>query len=130
MRDREIWLLPQHGRCHLQNPHYEPCELGQSVFAVMMADALVLHMKQVCQFANLEAVAGGQNHGVAAFLQLLDDGLEERNVRRVLQIDPYLFARHLLKDLQRGFGKGTHGRVGRGWGGCRRVGTTLTGKWL
>ena len=80
MRDREIRLLPQHGGRHLQNPNQQPRELGQSVLAIVMANALVLHVKQIRQLADLKAVAGGQNNGVAALFQLFHDGLEERDM--------------------------------------------------
>ena len=40
------------------------------------------------QFANLERITGGQYHGVPASFQFPDDGFEEWNVRRVVQINP------------------------------------------
>ena len=118
--------LPQHGRRHLQNPHHQSRELGQSVLAIVMANALVLHVKQIRQFADLEAVAGGQNHGVASLLQLFHDGLEERNVRRILQINPNLLTRRFFDNLRPGIRKGGHGRFGRGWFYHRRIGTTFS----
>ena len=40
------------------------------------------------QVAHLESIARGDEQGKAARSKLLDDWLEERNMRRVIEVDP------------------------------------------
>ena len=62
------------------------------MLAVMVAYSFVRKFKKVCEIAHLKAVPGSQQNCVTALFEFLDDGLEEWNVRRVFQIDPYAFS--------------------------------------
>lgn len=57
----------------------------------MPADLNILQFFLVSQFADLEGVTGGYDQRKSTVTELVYDWLEERNVRRVVQIDPNLW---------------------------------------
>jgi hypothetical protein len=62
------------------------------VLAVVVSDSLVLDVKQVRQLTDLETISGSHQHRVSTLLKVLNDRFEERNMGRILQVDPDLFS--------------------------------------
>jgi hypothetical protein len=53
--------------------------------------------KKIRQFADLEAISSGYDNRESAALKFFNDRLEERNVRRVFQIDPDFLRAAILR---------------------------------
>ncbi len=92
MRQGEVGLLTQGEGQQLQGAIKKPEDFHQLVLAVVTSDFRVLQPLLIGKFADLKGVARSQRHVEAARAQLLDDRLEERNVRRVVEIDPDFLA--------------------------------------
>jgi len=90
VRDADGRPLTENDRRHLQHADAETSQFGQAVLPVMTADLRILQARHIRQFADLEAVPGGQDDFAVSPFQLPDNGLKERNVRGVLEIDPDL----------------------------------------
>jgi hypothetical protein len=56
----------------------------------MMTNLPVLHSFHVSELANLEAVSGCEHDLAVKLLEFIHDWLEERNVRRILKVNPDL----------------------------------------
>ena len=69
--------------------------------------------RTVAELSYLEAVAGSEDDGVASMLEFLGNGLEERHVRRVLDILLQIFFGAVV------FGGGGGALAVRRWGGGR-----------
>ena len=90
--EREVRALAA-GKTHqLTAPHQQPPNFGNQAPAVVAADLLIVERVKARHLAGLVAVPGRQHHLVSLLPQLTDDGAEERNVRRVFQVDPNLDA--------------------------------------
>ena len=102
---RRIWARdpcdnPRTGFSRNKNGHN--CRLRQTrpshfeypVFTVMSSYLGVSQAGLSGQFANLKGVTCRQNHGITTPFKFPDDGFEERNMRRVVQINPDCFCRH------------------------------------
>ena len=88
MRYREVGPLADDGGSQLQRPGAEPSHLVESVLAEMTTDDLAWHFEKIDELAHLERIAAGEEHGVAALLQRVNDGCEERNMGRIVEINP------------------------------------------
>ena len=81
-------------------PRYtSPKSFSKGVLAVVLADRLAFDPVQIHQAVHLEAVPGGDHAVVAPLTQLVDDGLEERHVGGIVEVDPDL----LLLARRQGF---------------------------
>lgn len=70
----------------------QPGGFREAVLPVVTANLEVLEPFLVGQVADLESVAGGNEQRMAPGAELVNDGLEERNMRSVVEIEPDLGA--------------------------------------
>ena len=92
--ERQAGLLAQIERQQLERPQRQSGDLHDRVLPVMTADlpeAQPLFLREV---ADLEGVASGQDDLVTSLLQFADDGDEEGDMGRVVEVDPDLHAGH------------------------------------
>jgi len=75
-------------RDQLESANQESKYLEQFALPEMSPYPLVLKAISISKAACLGAISRGENDGKSLLLQLSDDGLEERDVWRVVQIDP------------------------------------------
>ncbi len=78
----------QHQRQQLQRAPDGPRDLHELVRAVVPPDCRVGEAVVVRQLAHLERVPRRHDHRVPRALQLADDRQEERDVGRVVEVDP------------------------------------------
>ena len=89
--ERQVRLVPDSRGSQLEPPVDEAEKLHQGVLAVVLPDRLAFQPVEIDETGHLEAVAGCDHAVVAAVVQLIDDGLEQRDVRRIVEIDPDFF---------------------------------------
>src|SRR5271165_972813 len=88
MRDRQVRFFANDRRQHLQGAHPESDKLRGHMLAVVPAKSFVGNAEQVRKLTHLETISGSDDDGVALALEFLDNGLEERNVGGILEVDP------------------------------------------
>ena len=54
----------------------------------MAADLFVFQVHEISKSADLKTVPCGNHHFMAPLPKLIDDWLEKRHVRRIIQVDP------------------------------------------
>jgi hypothetical protein len=86
-------------RDQLERANQESNYLDQFALPEMSPYPLVLEIISIGKAACLGAISRGESDGKSLLLQLSDDGLEERYVRRVVQIDPDRLILQLLSLL-------------------------------
>ena len=88
VRHRDVGLLAQRERQQLGGAPDRACDLQPLVRAVVPPHRGVAEAVTVGQAAHLEGVARGHDHRVSRALQLPDDRQEERDVGRIVEVDP------------------------------------------
>src|SRR3989337_4436409 len=86
-------------RDQLESANQESKYLEQFALPEMSPYPLVLKAISIGKAACLGAISRGENDGKSLLFQLPNDGFEERDVRRVVQIDPDRLILQLLSLL-------------------------------
>ena len=92
MRQRQVWLFLKNSWGKLKTPPDCSENFKQPICTIMLAYLFVLQVMVVSKATDLKTVSGGNKYGVPSFLQLFLDWHKERNMRRVVEIYPDLFA--------------------------------------
>ena len=85
---RDVGPFDENSRGQLQYADRETQQLRNPVLTVVVTDFAVLQARKIGKLADLETVPRREENGVPLLLQLADDWQEERDVRRVLEINP------------------------------------------
>ncbi len=83
--------LPQYVGQELQRTNSDPRQLRHRMFAIVMSDAAIIQFHLVGELSHLEAIAGGEHDLVSSALQFRSNGPEERDMRRIIEINPDFF---------------------------------------
>jgi hypothetical protein len=58
----------------------------------MPADALISHVKEIGKPTSLGTISRRDENLATSFLQFLDNGAKEWNMRRIVEVNPYPFS--------------------------------------
>ena len=88
MREREVGAVAQLSRKQLQTAPAQPPNFHKTILAVVTTnfDGCKPHLGG--KIADLKRIARRQHNRVTALFKFADDGFEERNVRRIIQVNP------------------------------------------
>lgn len=75
----------------LKTPPHRPENFKPLIGTIVLAYLFVLQVMAVGKATDLKTISGGNKYGVSSFLQLVLDRHKERNVWRIIEVDPDLF---------------------------------------
>src|SRR5712672_1240245 len=91
--DSQVRLLADNGGNEPQRAGASSPYLQELFLSIMMTHDFAIQMEYFHHFNNLVGVTPGHEHGIAERFKFRDNRSEKRNMRRIVEVNPDLFAR-------------------------------------